>query len=64
MEGNRWVKSAENQGRGIEKAARFGPLERALGLSHITFVQAATSVSEPEQGCTQAKARPDGGRVN
>jgi hypothetical protein len=42
------VESAENQERGVKKAARFGPLERALGLSHITFVQAATSASEPE----------------
>src|SRR5207253_11368155 len=32
--------------------------------SHIISVQAATSVSEPKhEGCTSAKARPDGGRV-
>ena len=53
------------KGGSAEKGRIVSALLNAVGPSHITFVQAATSVSEPDtQGCTQTKARPDGGRVN
>src|SRR5437588_6032377 len=46
-----YAKRAGNQGRAngnTPKRQSFRPLERNLGFSHITFVHAATSASEPK----------------
>jgi len=44
----------ENKGWDIKRYANSRPLERSRGSSHITFVQATTSVSQPKHwGCTR-----------
>jgi hypothetical protein len=55
------VKIAENQGRDRQKTADVPSLERVSAPSHITFVQAATSVSgEPERSLLAAHRRKPG----
>jgi hypothetical protein len=48
-----------------QKGRSSRPLERRLAFSHITIVQAVTSVSEVRNiRLHRVKARPDGGRVD